>query len=125
MLQVMAALKQLASEGHTVVCSIHQPRSSIFARFDDLILLSEGACLYSGELAVIDADASLTYSVPARTATQQLLLACSAWWACCTEYWAGDTSPCSLGQAPLLGAGRTMICPKHGIWCLHDPSTCP
>ena len=47
-LQVVAALKQLASEGHTVVCSIHQPRSSIFAMFDDLILLSEGACLYSG-----------------------------------------------------------------------------
>ena len=25
-----------------------QPRSSIYAMFDDLILLSEGACLYSG-----------------------------------------------------------------------------
>ena len=30
------------------VTSIHQPRSSIFAMFDDLILLSEGRLLYNG-----------------------------------------------------------------------------
>jgi hypothetical protein len=30
-MQVVATLKQLASAGHTVVCSIYQPRSSIFA----------------------------------------------------------------------------------------------
>lgn len=47
-LQVVATLKQLASAGHTVVCSIHQPRSSIFGLFDDLLLLSEGRCVYSG-----------------------------------------------------------------------------
>jgi ABC-type multidrug transport system ATPase subunit len=31
-----------------VVCSIHQPRSSIFGMFDDLMLLSEGHCVYFG-----------------------------------------------------------------------------
>uniref|UniRef100_A0A383W6T5 ABC transporter domain-containing protein n=1 Tax=Tetradesmus obliquus TaxID=3088 RepID=A0A383W6T5_TETOB len=46
--KVVATLKQLASAGHTVVCSIHQPRSSIFGLFDDLLLLSEGRCVYSG-----------------------------------------------------------------------------
>jgi ABC-type multidrug transport system ATPase subunit len=46
--QVVATLKELASAGHTVVCSIHQPRSSIFGMFDDLLLLSEGRCVYSG-----------------------------------------------------------------------------
>lgn len=46
--QVMSTLKSLASQGHTVVCSIHQPRSSIFAMFDDLLLLSEGRPVYWG-----------------------------------------------------------------------------
>jgi ABC-type multidrug transport system ATPase subunit len=46
--QVVATLKDLASSGHTVVCSIHQPRSSIFGMFDDLMLLSEGHCVYFG-----------------------------------------------------------------------------
>ena len=44
----MKGLKDLAGEGKTVVVAIHQPRSSIFALFDDLILLSEGGLVYSG-----------------------------------------------------------------------------
>jgi hypothetical protein len=36
----MQALKDLTLDSHTVVVSIHQPRSSVFALFDDLILLS-------------------------------------------------------------------------------------
>ena len=44
----MATLRDLARDGRTVVASIHQPRSSIFAMFDDLVLLSEGAALYAG-----------------------------------------------------------------------------
>ena len=39
-LQVMQALKDLTLDTHTVVVSIHQPRSSVFELFDDLILLS-------------------------------------------------------------------------------------
>lgn len=34
-----------------MVCSIHQPRSSIFDALDDLVLLSEGRCLYAGPAA--------------------------------------------------------------------------
>ncbi len=34
-----------------VITSIHQPRSSIFAMFDDLILLSDGQLLYNGPAA--------------------------------------------------------------------------
>ncbi len=30
MLQVMSTVKELAAAGRTVICSIHQPRSSIF-----------------------------------------------------------------------------------------------
>ena len=40
--QVMETLRTLAHDGCTVVVSIHQPRSSIFEMFDDLVLLSEG-----------------------------------------------------------------------------------
>jgi len=32
-----------------VVCTIHQPRSSIFALFDQLLLISEGRLVYIGE----------------------------------------------------------------------------
>jgi ABC-type multidrug transport system ATPase subunit len=49
--RVMQTLKDLASEGKTVVCSIHQPRSSIFEMFDDLLLLSEGQEVYMGPAA--------------------------------------------------------------------------
>ena len=39
---VIETLKILCHHGATVILSIHQPRSSIFALFDHLILLSEG-----------------------------------------------------------------------------------
>ena len=44
----MKGLKDLAGEGKTVIVAIHQPRSSIFGLFDDLILVSEGGMVYSG-----------------------------------------------------------------------------
>lgn len=47
-LNVMTSLRHLASNGRTVVSTIHQPRSSIFALFDQLCLLSEGRVMYFG-----------------------------------------------------------------------------
>jgi ABC-type multidrug transport system ATPase subunit/ABC-type multidrug transport system permease subunit len=47
-LRVMSTLKDLALAGRTVVTSIHQPRSSIYALFDDIVLLSEGSLIYCG-----------------------------------------------------------------------------
>ncbi|XXG74246.1 hypothetical protein AAC387_Pa07g3015 [Persea americana] len=46
--RVMETLRQLAQDGHTVVCSIHQPRGSVYGKFDDIVLLSEGAVVYMG-----------------------------------------------------------------------------
>jgi len=46
--QAMQALKDLTDDNHTVIASIHQPRSSIFAMFDDLCLLSDGQLIYFG-----------------------------------------------------------------------------
>lgn len=46
---VMDCLSTLAKDfGRTVICTIHQPRSDIFARFDRLLLLSRGYQVYSG-----------------------------------------------------------------------------
>jgi len=46
--RVVDALKRLAERGHTVIAVIHQPRSSVFAAFDDLVLLSNGRTCYAG-----------------------------------------------------------------------------
>ena len=50
--RVVESLKTLAVESHrTVVCSIHQPRGSIVAMFDDLCLMARGECVYMGPWA--------------------------------------------------------------------------
>jgi ABC-type Na+ transport system ATPase subunit NatA len=41
-LDVVRVLKNLARNGQTVVCTIHQPSSSAFALFDQLVLLRKG-----------------------------------------------------------------------------------
>ncbi|KAL1828944.1 ABC transporter G family member 7 isoform X2 [Daucus carota subsp. sativus] len=46
--KVMETLRQLAQEGHTVICSIHQPRGSVYAKFDDIVLLTDGTLVYAG-----------------------------------------------------------------------------
>ena len=47
-LRVMRALKRLCVLGHTVVCTVHQPRANIFRLFDGLLLLHRGAPAYCG-----------------------------------------------------------------------------
>lgn len=44
----METLRQLAQDGHTVICSIHQPRGSVYEKFDDIVLLAGGALVYGG-----------------------------------------------------------------------------
>lgn len=46
--KVMETLSQLAQEGHTVICSIHQPRGSIYYKFDDIVLVTDGSLVYAG-----------------------------------------------------------------------------
>ncbi|PIN10171.1 Transporter, ABC superfamily (Breast cancer resistance protein) [Handroanthus impetiginosus] len=55
--KVMETLRQLAQDGHTVICSIHQPRGSVYAKFDDIMLLAEGSVVYAGPAG----DESLAY----------------------------------------------------------------
>ncbi|MQM16686.1 hypothetical protein Taro_049644 [Colocasia esculenta] len=46
---VTLTLRQMAREGRTVVASVHQPSSEVFALFDDLCLLSGGEAVYFGD----------------------------------------------------------------------------
>ncbi|XP_047119631.1 ATP-binding cassette subfamily G member 4-like [Schistocerca piceifrons] len=42
-------LKLLASQGHTVVCTVHQPSAMLFNAFDHVYLLSRGQCVFQGQ----------------------------------------------------------------------------
>jgi len=55
-LNVMETLKIVCMSGVTVIVSVHQPRSSIYKLFDQLILLSEGRVAYSGEAGQVAVD---------------------------------------------------------------------
>uniref|UniRef100_A0A1L8E487 Putative pleiotropic drug resistance pdr1-15 abc superfamily protein n=1 Tax=Nyssomyia neivai TaxID=330878 RepID=A0A1L8E487_9DIPT len=46
--QVVTHLRDLAHSGRTVICVIHQPSSRILELFDELYILSDGHCIYSG-----------------------------------------------------------------------------
>lgn len=46
---VVSTLRGLAQSGRTVVASLHQPSSSLFAMFDEVVLLSEGHVIYFGD----------------------------------------------------------------------------
>lgn len=55
-LNVMEKMSGLAKDGHTVLVSIHQPRSSIYAMFSGIYLLAAGKPVYAGA-----ADEAIAY----------------------------------------------------------------
>lgn len=42
-------LKSLASKGKTIICTIHQPSSEVFAMFDRLLLMADGRTAFLGQ----------------------------------------------------------------------------
>jgi ABC-type multidrug transport system ATPase subunit len=47
---VVTVLKDQAKRGRTVVATVHQPSSEVFAMFDRVILLAEGRVAFTGTL---------------------------------------------------------------------------
>ncbi len=63
--QVMELLHSLAAKGMTIICSIHQPRSSIYDLFDKLLLLKKGKTVYMGPASqAVGYFASLGHALP-------------------------------------------------------------
>lgn len=65
-LETVKLLKELANEGCTVLCTIHQPSSEIFNVFDKCLLLSKGRMIYGGARAeIVDYFAERGHVCPA------------------------------------------------------------
>ena len=48
--KIVEILRSLAEQGKTIVCTIHQPSSQVFAMFDKVLLMAEGKVAYMGPL---------------------------------------------------------------------------
>ena len=48
---VVTVLKALAQQGKTIVCTIHQPSSQVFALFDRILLMAEGRLAFLGDIS--------------------------------------------------------------------------
>lgn len=62
---VVELLKDLAQQGHTIVCTIHQPASTVYALFDRVCFLAEGQIVFMGDR--VDAPphwAEVGYDIP-------------------------------------------------------------
>lgn len=46
--QCLTLLKRLATNGRTIICTIHQPSALIFETFDHIYAIAEGQCIYQG-----------------------------------------------------------------------------
>lgn len=49
-LNVVSVLKSLTSKGKTIICTIHQPSSEVYAMFDKILLMAEGRLAFLGSL---------------------------------------------------------------------------
>ena len=62
---VMETLKDLATQGRTIVQTIHQPNSDIYEMFDRLMLLAKGRVIYFNEAKyAVDYFTSINYKCP-------------------------------------------------------------
>jgi ATP-binding cassette, subfamily G (WHITE), eye pigment precursor transporter len=54
-LSIVEAMRSLANQGKTIICTIHQPSTDTFKKFDHLYLMAEGNLAYSGSISnVVD-----------------------------------------------------------------------
>lgn len=51
---VVNTLKCVARTGKIVICTIHQPASGVFGKFDEVVLLANGRLVYQGPVPMVD-----------------------------------------------------------------------
>ncbi|KAK7312170.1 hypothetical protein VNO77_35838 [Canavalia gladiata] len=74
---VAQTLRNLAHDGKTVISSIHQPSSEVFALFDDLFLLSGGQTIYFGAAeGAVEFFAKAGFPCPSRRNPSDHFLRC-------------------------------------------------
>ncbi|XP_006826033.1 protein white-like [Saccoglossus kowalevskii] len=62
---VVSKLSDLASAGHAVICTMHQPASEVFCDLDHIMFLTEGRCAYMGPATeAVDYFAKYGYKCP-------------------------------------------------------------
>ncbi|CAB0007022.1 unnamed protein product, partial [Nesidiocoris tenuis] len=66
---LLKLLRNLAHQGRTIICTIHQPSASLFELFDHVFFLSAGVCIYQGAtnqlvpfLSSVDLPCPTTYN---------------------------------------------------------------
>ncbi|XP_054160832.1 protein white-like [Oppia nitens] len=47
---IVQVMKQMASNGRTVICTIHQPSSQVFKLFEQLLLIADGRVAFMGKI---------------------------------------------------------------------------
>ncbi|KAK7066127.1 ATPase activity protein [Halocaridina rubra] len=47
---IVEAMRDLAARGKTIISTIHQPSSEVFALFDRVLLMAEGRVAYLGSI---------------------------------------------------------------------------
>lgn len=73
--QVVKTLQTLARKGRTVIITIHQPKSSIWDMFDNVILLTKGSPAYAGRAKdCLGYFAKLGHDMPAFTNPAEYLI---------------------------------------------------
>ncbi|CAK9183473.1 unnamed protein product [Ilex paraguariensis] len=74
---VVQSLRNVAYDGRTIISSIHQPSSEVFALFDDLVLLSGGQNVYFGEAKMaVEFFAEAGFPCPSRRNPSDHFLRC-------------------------------------------------
>lgn len=51
---IVNILKSIARTGKIVICTIHQPASGVFGKFNEVILLKDGRMAYQGPVSMVN-----------------------------------------------------------------------
>ncbi|KYF45150.1 ATP-binding cassette G family transporter ABCG84, partial [Toxoplasma gondii TgCatPRC2] len=72
---VMTVLERLAQNGRSIICTIHQPSTTVFEKFNKVILLAEGRMVFAGDrLALPVYFARVGKSIPPYTSVADFVI---------------------------------------------------